>query len=136
MSNSVGALSWSLPGRSPALGALHPIERDGSNDTEVASHLRDDPYLQDLVDRTHARIVLDPVLRFKTYVSAIHSVFDDLSKQRASAKPALPFKNVRKPITFRGRKCRQTSRGLTPLVGTAATVGTIETSTSHFRSAY
>jgi hypothetical protein len=77
-----------------------PLARDGSNETEVARHLRNDPYLQELVDRAHARIVHDPVLRFKTYVSAIDSVFDDLSKQRASAKSTFPFTTVRKPIAL------------------------------------
>ena len=73
-------------------GLLHPwehyipLQRDGSNEAEVARCLRDDLYLQDLADRTYAHIINNPRLHFSTYVAAIDSVFDDLNTHHARAE--------------------------------------------------
>ena len=48
-----------------------PLAPDGSNDDEVAARLRDDGFLQALVDRTHAEIIASGRWSFVPYVAAI-----------------------------------------------------------------
>ncbi|MGI8527241.1 MAG: hypothetical protein ACR2K5_13905 [Pseudolabrys sp.] len=56
-----------------------PLERDGSNEAGVVQHLKDDRYLQELVDRAHAHVVGNPALRYSTYVKAIDEALRQLA---------------------------------------------------------
>ena len=73
-----------------------PLERDGSNEAEVARRLKDDDALRAMIDRAYHRIADDPALQFKRYVTAIDSVLDTLVAEAdiasaASSRGALPL---------------------------------------------
>lgn len=51
-----------------------PLERDGSNIHEVVAFLRDAPYLQNLVDRTHSEILWREDITLQFYIQKIDYV--------------------------------------------------------------
>lgn len=68
-----------------------PLARDASNESEVARLLRDDSYLQKLVDRAHAHVVADPALQFAHYVAAIDVAIDHQWRLQNSSRPQMPL---------------------------------------------
>jgi hypothetical protein len=78
-----------------------PLERDGSNERDVVHYLRNDQYLQDLVDRTHTHIANNPELRYANYVRAIDVVVDNL--QREYHQPIIKHiaKSLARPVRIR-----------------------------------
>lgn len=63
-----------------------PLERDGSNMDEIASLLRDDDYLSDLVENTYKDIALDKRYHFESFVHKLDKIILD-SKQSKEAIP-------------------------------------------------
>src|SRR3546814_10453899 len=59
-----------------------PLERDGSNEVEVARWLKDDAYLAQLTERAYRRVADDPALQFVRYVQALDSVACQLVAER------------------------------------------------------
>lgn len=80
-----------------------PLERDGSNEALVAEFIKDDVRLQELVERTHSRIITDQTLSFEYYASAISNVLGKIiSRQRAVInKERIYIKNKEKQVIER-----------------------------------
>ena len=59
-----------------------PLERDGSNDSEVVKLLKDEAWLEALTGRALRRVEGDASLQLAHYVAAIDSVAEDLTRSR------------------------------------------------------
>ncbi|WP_193370335.1 glycosyltransferase [Pelagibius marinus] len=62
-----------------------PLERDGSNEAEVVSRLRDDAFLEQLTERAYRRVADDPALDFANYVRALDAAASRLFTEREAA---------------------------------------------------
>jgi len=61
-----------------------PLERDGSNISEVVAKLKDDGYLQEMADRTHEEILSRAELGSQFYVNQVDRVLCALERRQAS----------------------------------------------------
>jgi hypothetical protein len=58
-----------------------PLQRDGSNISEVITKVRDDEFLTDLVERTYVEIAERPELSFHSYIDKIDRVIANTAPQ-------------------------------------------------------
>ena len=72
-----------------------PLEKDGSNDAQVAALVKDDVQLSAMIERAYRRVVDDPTLQFAHYVAAIDAVIDDLVARPRPEQAGSPFQNAR-----------------------------------------
>jgi hypothetical protein len=70
-----------------------PLERDGSNEAEVVTWLKDEKRLEEMVERAYRRLVGDPRLQFTRYVAAIDHVADELAIE-AGVTGRIPLKTA------------------------------------------
>ena len=71
-----------------------PLERDGSNDAEVASLVKDGAWLNSMIERAYRRVTDDSSLQFVHYVTAVDGLVEALVCMRQQNKNiAGPLRN-------------------------------------------